>query len=63
MDCATLVIIGRLTIEEHVISDLEMNHVSVDPSLYVKICNGKLTDMAGTYVDDSLNAANHVFEK
>lgn len=52
-----------VTIEEHFINDLGMNPVPGDPSFFVKICNGKLIFMAGSYVDDSLNAGNHVFEK
>lgn len=42
------------TLDEHHREDLGMEPFRSDPALYIKINNGRLIDLSGTYFDDIL---------
>lgn len=52
-----------VTIDDHLIKDLEMSPTPVDLSLYVKRTPTTLKCLGGTYVDDCLNASTEEVEK
>lgn len=51
------------TICEHLCEDLMMKLCITDPSLWLRLDNGKLIGIVGNYVDDNLNAGTKSFEK
>lgn len=49
------------TLDEHHRKDLGMTSLRSDPALYVRIDNGLLKGISGTYVDDMLRAGERYF--